>query len=151
MREWNLLVRGSPLEVIALFALSITSSIDSSFSPCLPLNFLKRCSYGTAIRCLVSGWGGVACAPGVSCFCDSLKQVMRLFLLVFKFSCFGLQCCHLLLSHLGSGFYCPFKLLCALCTLIWSRNILDTPLLVQYVTEAARGERVASNGDNMNP
>ena len=43
---------GSPLEVIVLFALSIKLSIDSSFSPCLPLNFLNRVHWGLPLAVL---------------------------------------------------------------------------------------------------
>ena len=61
--------RGRPLDVIALLALSIKSSMGSSLFPCLPLNFLRLCSFRTTTNCVESDGGCVACAPEASLFC----------------------------------------------------------------------------------
>ena len=45
---------GSPLSVMALLQLSMKSSTESLFFLHLPLNFLRLCSFGTTINCLVA-------------------------------------------------------------------------------------------------
>ena len=67
MRVWNspALGRGVLLKWLHFSQLSMKSSMDSSLSPCLPLNFLNFCSLGITTNCFSWGWDGVG-APGDS-------------------------------------------------------------------------------------